>query len=179
MAKAAFGIIFLPEDGKLHANGNDDVEFMLSANKGEPLKPLSKVASGGELSRVMLAIKTVCAGVDGTPTLIFDEVDTGISGRTAVIVGERLYSVARSRQVLSITHLPQIAAFADCHLFVEKHSDSEKTKTSLRELNNAERSAELARIMGASAADESAQKYASELIESANRFKLSKVNEPD
>ena len=179
MAKAAFGIVFLPENGKLHANGNDDVEFMLSANKGEPLKPLSKVASGGELSRVMLAIKTVCAGVDGTPTLIFDEVDTGISGRTAVIVGERLYSVARSRQVLSITHLPQIAAFADCHLFVEKHSDSEKTKTSLRELNNAERSAELARIMGASAADESAQKYASELIESANRFKLSKVNELD
>lgn len=179
MAKAAFGIVFLPEDGKLHANGNDDVEFMLSANKGEPLKPLSKVASGGELSRVMLAIKTVCAGADGTPTLIFDEVDTGISGRTAVIVGERLYSVARSRQVLSITHLPQIAAFADCHLFVEKHSDSEKTKTSLRELNNEERSAELARIMGASAADESAQKYASELIESANRFKLSKVNELD
>lgn len=76
----------------------------------------------------MLAIKTVCAGADGTPTLIFDEVDTGISGRTAVIVGERLYSVARSRQVLSITHLPQIAAFADCHLFVEKHSDSEKRK---------------------------------------------------
>ena len=136
------------------------------------------MASGGELSRVMLAIKTVCAGADGTPTLIFDEVDTGISGRTAVIVGERLHSVARSRQVLSITHLPQIAAFADCHLFVEKHSDSEKTKTSLRELNNAERSAELARIMGASAADESAQKYASELIESANRFKL-KVNELD
>jgi len=127
----------------------------------------------------MLAIKTVCAGADGTPTLIFDEVDTGISGRTAVIVGERLYSVARSRQVLSITHLPQIAAFADCHLFVEKHSDSEKTKTSLRELNDAERSAELARIMGASAADESAQKYASELIESANRFKLSKVHELD
>ena len=121
----------------------------------------------------------LCAGADGTPTLIFDEVDTGISGRTAVIVGERLYSVARSRQVLSITHLPQIAAFADCHLFVEKHSDSEKTKTSLRELNNAERSAELARIMGASEADESAQKYASELIESANRFKLSKVNELD
>ena len=114
MAKAAFGIVFLPEDGKLHANGNDDVEFMLSANKGEPLKPLSKVASGGELSRVMLAIKTVCAGADGTPTLIFDEVDTGISGRTAVIVGERLHSVARSRQVLSITHLPQIAAFAIC-----------------------------------------------------------------
>lgn len=171
MAKAVFGVVFLPEDGKIHSNGNDDIEFMLSANSGEPLKPLSKVASGGELSRVMLAIKAVCAGADGTPTLVFDEVDTGISGRTAVTVGERLYSAARSKQVLSITHLPQIAAFADCHLFVEKHFENERTKTSLRKLSNSERSAELARIMGASASDESAVKYADELIESANKFK--------
>ncbi|MCH5279227.1 MAG: DNA repair protein RecN [Christensenellaceae bacterium] len=171
MSKARFSVMFSEPDGELHSNGNDALEFMLSANMGEPLKPLSKVASGGELSRIMLAIKTVCADADGIATLIFDEIDTGISGRTAVRVGERLIRVAKDHQVLSITHLPQIAAFADCHLLVEKHSDDDRTYTNLRELNASERRLELARIMGSVSTDEAAVKYADELIETAERFK--------
>lgn len=171
MEKARFSVMFSEPDGQLHGNGGDELEFMLSANMGEPLKPLSKVASGGELSRIMLAIKTVCADADGIATLIFDEIDTGISGRTAVRVGERLIRVAKDHQVLSITHLPQIAAFADCHLLVEKHSDYDRTYTHLRKLNASERRLELARIMGSVSTDEAAVKYADELIETAERHK--------
>lgn len=171
MNKAVFEVAFQEEDGKPHKNGADSVEFMLSANAGEPLRPLSKVASGGELSRIMLAIKTVCAGSDGTPTLIFDEVDSGISGLTAVKVGERMSLVSRSKQVLSVTHLPQIAAFADCHLMVEKHQEGERTVTSLRQLNSSERRAELARIMGAGDPSGAAAEYAGELIAQAEAFK--------
>ena len=171
MEKAVFGVRFETEDGALHRNGANSVEFLLSANAGEPMKPLSKVASGGELSRIMLAIKTVCAGSDGTPTLIFDEVDTGISGRTAVKVGERLSLVAKEKQVLSVTHLPQIAAFADRHLLVEKHTEGERTQTELRALSEKERRSELARIMGAAGSRETAIAYAEELIGEAERFK--------
>ena len=173
MEKAHFDVAFGEADGEMHKNGADEVEFLLSANRGEPLKPLSRVASGGELSRIMLAIKTVCAGSDGTPTLIFDEVDTGISGRTAVKVGERMSLVAKEKQVLSVTHLPQIAAFADCHLLVEKHIEGDRTVTQLRPLTESERRAELARIMGAEAGSsgESALAYAGELIASAEAFK--------
>ncbi|MBO4879654.1 MAG: DNA repair protein RecN, partial [Clostridia bacterium] len=168
-----FDVAFGEADGEMHKNGADEVEFLLSANRGEPLKPLSRVASGGELSRIMLAIKTVCAGSDGTPTLIFDEVDTGISGRTAVKVGERMSLVAKEKQVLSVTHLPQIAAFADCHLLVEKHIEGDRTVTQLRPLTESERRTELARIMGAEAGSsgESALAYAGELIASAEAFK--------
>lgn len=174
MEKAVFDVAIGRAEGGLHKNGVDEVEFMLSANVGEPLKPLSKVASGGELSRIMLAIKTVCAASDGIPTMIFDEVDTGISGRTAVKVGERMSLVSASKQVLSVTHLPQIAAFADCHLLVEKHTEGEKTLTSLRRLSNSERKAELARIMGAGGLTESAAAYAGELINEAEAFKRSR-----
>ncbi|MBR3299695.1 MAG: DNA repair protein RecN [Clostridia bacterium] len=171
MERAKFDIAIASEPAEPHPNGSDTVEFMLSANAGEPLKPLSKVASGGELSRIMLAVKTVLAGIDGTSTLIFDEVDTGISGLTAVKVGERLSLVSKRKQVLSVTHLPQIAAFADCHLLVEKHTDGDKTHTTLRALSSDERRAELARIMGASGSRESALSYASEMIAEAESFK--------
>ncbi|MBQ1684597.1 MAG: DNA repair protein RecN [Clostridia bacterium] len=171
MEKAVFDVAFRETEDGVHKNGADDVEFMLSANAGEPLKPLSKVASGGELSRIMLAIKTVCAGSDGTPTLIFDEVDTGISGRTAVKVGERMSIVSRAKQVLSVTHLPQIAAFADNHLLVEKRVDGDRTVTELRLLSEDERKYELARIMGAAGPAESAAAYAAELIAEADKFK--------
>ncbi|MBQ4429195.1 MAG: DNA repair protein RecN [Clostridia bacterium] len=173
MEKAVFDIKIETELAELHPMGSDSVEFLLSANAGEPLKPLSKVASGGELSRIMLAVKTVCAGIDGTSTLIFDEVDTGISGLTAVKVGERLSLVSKQKQVLSVTHLPQIAAFADCHLLVEKHTDGERTHTTLRELDLSERRSELARIMGAAGSHEGALSYASEMLESAEKFKKS------
>lgn len=171
MEKAVFDIAIQTDLEQLRPGGSDSVEFMLSANAGEPLKPLSKVASGGELSRIMLAIKTVCAGIDGTSTLIFDEVDTGISGLTAVKVGERLSLVSRKKQVLSVTHLPQIAAFADRHLLVEKHTDGERTSTTLRTLNGEERKSELARIMGASAGRDSAVIYAAEMLDEAGKFK--------
>ncbi|MBR5948499.1 MAG: DNA repair protein RecN [Clostridia bacterium] len=170
MERAIFDIA-IDTDGELRPNGSDSVEFLLSANGGEPLKSLSKVASGGELSRIMLAIKTVCAGIDGASTLIFDEVDTGISGLTAVKVGERLSLVSREKQVLSVTHLPQIAAFADCHLLVEKHNDGERTQTTLHSLSEAERRNELARIMGASSGKDSALSYASEMLSEAEKFK--------
>lgn len=164
--KTAFNTV-----SEIRHGGADEVEFMFTANAGEDIKPLSKVASGGETARVMLAIKTVCAAYDSIPTLIFDEVDAGISGTTATKVGERLSIVSRSKQVLSVTHLPQIAAFADEHLFVEKNVSDGRTTTALRTLDPNERGAELARIMGDADSDGTAAKYASEMISRANAFK--------
>lgn len=130
------------------AKGCDDVEFLISTNPGEGLKPLSQVASGGELSRVMLAIKTVLAGRDDIDTLIFDEIDTGISGRTAWRVSEQLDTVAHAHQVLCITHLPQIAAMADRHFVIEKSSTQDNTITDIRMLKEEESLRELARLLG-------------------------------
>ncbi|MCL2852061.1 MAG: DNA repair protein RecN [Defluviitaleaceae bacterium] len=129
-------------------NGFDRVEFMISANKGEPLKPLAKIASGGEMSRVMLALKSVLADTDEIETFIFDEIDAGISGRTAQMVAEKLSRLARGRQILCITHLPQIAALADAHFLIEKHSDSESTRTTVVPLDDEACVYELARLTG-------------------------------
>ncbi|BCN30418.1 DNA repair protein RecN [Anaeromicropila herbilytica] len=129
-------------------NGFDDVEFMISTNPGEDIKPLSKVASGGELSRVMLAIKSVLADNDAINTLIFDEIDVGVSGRTAQKVSEKLSFIANSHQVLCITHLPQIAAMADSHYIIEKKTKNDSTSTSIRELSEDESIEEIARILG-------------------------------
>lgn len=152
-------------------NGNDSIEFMFSANTGEPCKPLSKIASGGEMSRIMLAIKTVCADADRIPTLIFDEIDTGISGITSIKVGEKMAKIAKSHQVVCITHLPQIAAFGDSHFLVEKSTVDSETHTNLRMLSDSERRIELARIMGSTNPDDSAVKYADEMIKSAAAYK--------
>ena len=130
------------------ANGYDEAEFILSTNPGEPLKPLSAVASGGEMSRIMLAVKSVLAESDDIPTLIFDEIDTGISGRTAQKVSEKISMIASSHQVICITHLPQIAAMADSHYEIKKTSDGEKTTTSIYQLNKREIVEELARLLG-------------------------------
>lgn len=173
MANAQFTYVNNVSDEKLHINGSDSIEFMFSANAGEPCKPLAKVASGGELSRIMLAIKTVCADADAIPTLIFDEIDSGISGVTAIKVGEKMARIAASHQVLCITHLPQIAAYADSHFLVEKTMDNGETHSSLRQLGDEERRTELARIMGSVNADESAVKYAQELISASEKYKLS------
>lgn len=132
----------------LTENGLDDAEFLISTNPGEELKPLSKVASGGELSRIMLAIKSVLADKDEIDTLIFDEIDVGVSGRTAQKVSEKLSMIARNHQVLCITHLPQIAAMADAHYIIEKTTDGITTKTSIRLLNHNESVGEIARILG-------------------------------
>ncbi len=145
------------------AKGYDDVEFLISTNPGESMKPLSQVASGGELSRIMLAIKTVLAGRDSIDTLIFDEIDTGISGRTAWRVSEQLDTVAHAHQVLCITHLPQIAAMADRHFVIEKSSRSDNTITDIRVLEEEESLGELARLLGSDALTDAALSNAREM----------------
>ena len=129
-------------------NGTDVVEFMISTNPGEPLKPLGKVASGGELSRIMLAIKTVLAENDHIETLIFDEIDSGISGRTAQMVSEKMNELGRSHQIICITHLPQIAAMADTHFLIEKSVENDTTVSHIHELSDEESVQELARMLG-------------------------------
>lgn len=130
------------------ANGMDEVQFMIATNLNEPLRPLHTTASGGELSRIMLAIKTVLADNDNIDTLIFDEIDTGISGRTAQKVSEKMALIAKNHQLICITHLPQIAAMADRHYIIEKEVEQDKTITKVRELNEQEEITELARMLG-------------------------------
>ena len=172
MKKAGFGAEFSIIDDEPHRDGSDSVSLLLSANEGEPMKPLSKIASGGELSRIMLALKTVITDADEIPTLIFDEVDTGISGTTANTVGLRMKKIAQKHQVLCVTHLPQIAAFADSHYFVSKHEKDGRTVTSVIRLSDEERPAELARIMGAEDDSGAAVSHAAELIKKAQKAKL-------
>lgn len=136
------------EKGKLTVNGMDSVEFLISANKGETPKPISKIASGGELSRIMLALKSVIAGRDSIPTMIFDEIDTGVSGKAAQKIGIKLRETGRIRQVICVTHLSQIAVMADNHLMIEKKTTAERTETHVTQLDFDGRIAEIARIMG-------------------------------
>lgn len=157
-----FEIAVRPEQ-TITAGGYDDVEFMISTNPGEPLKSLGQVASGGELSRVMLAIKTVLAGRDDIDTLIFDEIDAGISGRTAWKVSEQLDTLAHAHQVICITHLPQIAAMADRHFCIEKSSTGDNTITDIRMMNEEESLGELARLLGSDALTEAALSNAREM----------------
>lgn len=165
-----FEIAVRPEQ-TITANGYDDVEFLISTNPGESLKPLSQVASGGELSRIMLAIKTVLAGRDAIDTLIFDEIDTGISGKTAWKVSEQLDTVAHAHQVICITHLPQIAAMADNHFVIEKNSMEDNTITDIRYMDEEESLAELARLLGSDALTEAALSNAKEMKEQAGKHK--------
>ncbi|MCL2618623.1 MAG: DNA repair protein RecN [Defluviitaleaceae bacterium] len=145
------------------ANGFDRVEFMLSANKGEPPKPLAKIASGGEMSRVMLALKSVLADTDDIGTFIFDEIDSGISGRTAQMVAEKLSGLARGRQIICITHLPQIAALADTHFLIEKYSEADRTRTSVTALGEEDCVHELARLTGGAKITEATMAAAREM----------------
>ncbi|MCM1214782.1 MAG: DNA repair protein RecN [Lachnospiraceae bacterium] len=145
------------------AKGYDDVEFLISTNPGESLKPLAQVASGGELSRVMLAIKTVLSGKDDIDTLIFDEIDAGISGKTAWRVSEQLDTVGKAHQVICITHLPQIAAMADTHFAIEKNSTQDDTITDIRALEPEESLGELARLLGSDELTEAALSNAREM----------------
>ncbi len=169
MRGARFAVVFElfdedeRDDTRLSANGADVVEFHLSANPGEELRPLAKIASGGELSRIMLALKALTAGAGEVGTLIFDEVDTGIGGATAEAVGQRLAQLGRGRQLLSITHLPQIAALADHHLAIAKQVKRGRTMTTARALSEEERVAEIARMLGAADSQESAN-YARRLM---------------
>lgn len=151
--------------------GIDDIEFLISANKGEELKPLAKIASGGELSRIMLAIKSVLADKDETDTLIFDEIDAGVSGRAAGKIALKLNDVSKHRQVLCITHLPSIAAFADNHMLISKKVSGEKTYTSVTPLDFDSRVAEIARIIGGNENDKAHLESARQLLKDAQTHK--------
>ena len=156
--------IRVSDSGHYSANGRDEAEFYLAVNPGEPLKPLSNIASGGELSRIMLAIKAVLADEEDTPTLIFDEIDAGISGITADKVGEKLGLIGKSRQVICITHLPQIAAVADVHFVIRKEAAEGKARTVIERLDEESSVRELARILGGS-------KITDTILESAREMK--------
>lgn len=153
------------------ANGTDDAEFLISTNPGEPVKPLGKVASGGELSRIMLAIKTVLADNDAIETLIFDEIDSGISGRTAQMVSEKMNVLGRNHQIICITHLPQIAAMADAHYLIEKSVENQTTVSRIRELSGEESIAELARMLGGVEITDKVRESAKEMKELARQKK--------
>lgn len=150
--------------GKLTSAGMDTVEFLISTNKGEGMKPMSKIASGGELSRIMLALKNVIAEKDDIHTLIFDEIDTGVSGRAAQKIGIKLKSVSKNHQVLCVTHLSQLAAMADNHLLIEKQTVGDRTYTSVKPLDFEARKREIARIMVGENITDTALKNAEELI---------------
>ena len=156
---------------EITSNGYDDVEFMISTNPGEPLKSLGNVASGDELSRIMLAIKTVLASRDRIPTMIFDEIDTGISGKTAWKVSEKLGHLAQSHQIICITHLPQIAAMADNHYKIAKQAVDNKTVTDIVQLNGTETVDELARMLGSDEITDTVRENARELIATARKKK--------
>lgn len=150
---------------KLSAFGDSSLEILISANRGEPPKPISKIASGGELSRIMLAIKSVLADKDGVPTLIFDEIDTGVSGRAAQKIGRKLKEVARSHQVLCVTHSAQIAALGANHLLIQKRTEGERTYTQVREISGEERVEEVARIISTDAVSDLMRRTAASMIE--------------
>lgn len=164
--------VILVEDKKeISQNGKDKVEFLISANAGEELKPLSKIASGGEMSRVMLALKTVLAEADNIEAFIFDEIDTGVSGRTAQKVAEKMAFIAKTHQIICITHLPQIAAMADYHFLIEKNMEQQKTVTTVTALDNEKSVYEIARLIGGAKITEATWKAAKELKEQANIVK--------
>lgn len=162
MKKVQFACIF--SETELSPLGADAVAFYMSANLGEALKPLNKVASGGELARIMLALKNVLAERDHVPTLVFDEVDTGVSGRAAQRVAEKLRSVSRNKQVLCVTHLPQLAALADTHLLISKEERDGRTYTTVTPLDFEGRKAELARIIGGSNITDTTLESAAEML---------------
>ncbi|WP_314117505.1 DNA repair protein RecN [Peptostreptococcus stomatis] len=153
------------------SSGCDDVEYYVSFNLGENLNPLNKVASGGEMSRFMLAFKKILSDVDKIETMIFDEIDTGISGRAAQVVGEKLAEMASYKQLICITHLPQIAAFADDHYYIEKNVENERTFTSIRNLSYQDRQEEIARLISGKIITEKTLEHSHEMIELAKKTK--------
>lgn len=175
MEKATFEVIFRPST-VFDKNGKDDVSFYMSTNVGEPAKPISKIASGGELSRMMLALKGIFSKHQGITSIIFDEVDTGVSGRVAQAIAEKIANISRSSQVLCITHLPQVAAMADQQLLIEKEVMGKRTMTKLTEVTGKNRVQELSRMMSGSEITTLTLEHATELLSIAEqRKKLSHV----
>jgi DNA repair protein RecN (Recombination protein N) len=181
MAQTAFQIRFLEREEKadeppyyvggkkLSPSGIDEIEFYFSPNPGEPPKPVARIASGGELSRLMLAIKSLVLSPGDIPTLLFDEVDAGIGGGVAEIVGKRLKRVAASHQVICVTHLPQIAALADSHHVVQKEVVRGHTATHVKELKDQARVDEVARMLGGLKITESTRKHAEEMVRGSSQ----------
>jgi DNA repair protein RecN (Recombination protein N) len=184
MASARFAVDFqrrpdpqgvpLPDGERVafDANGLDRIEFLVAPNPGEGLKPLAKIASGGETSRLMLALKNVLARADQVPTLIFDEIDQGIGGRVGGTVGEKLWSLARAHQVLVITHLPQLAVFGDSHFQVQKVIKDGRTLTQVELLDGEPRTLELAQMLGE--VTEGTIRSAHDILQSARNYKSAK-----
>ena len=166
MPRVHFDVRLSPLEGKepYRADGGDDVEFLISTNPGEPPLPMIRIASGGELSRIMLAIKSVLSGADGVPTLIFDEVDTGVSGKTSRKIGIKLKTIARGAQVLCVTHSAQIVSLADHHYYIYKEEVAGRTETRVRELAGEERVEEIARILGGMQVTDAQRESARELM---------------
>ncbi|MFZ3588434.1 DNA repair protein RecN [Bacillus sp. DJP31] len=156
---------------KFNQNGYDQVEFYISPNPGEPLKPLTKIASGGEMSRIMLALKSIFSKHQGVTSIIFDEVDTGVSGRVAQAIAEKIHRVSVDSQVLCISHLPQVAAMADHHLFIQKETLNERTKTIVKKLSNDEKVKEIARMISGVEITDLTKEHAKELLNLATQLK--------
>lgn len=172
MPKLRFEARFQQKTGSRRtANGTDDVELYISPNPGEPVKPMASIASGGELARIMLAFKTVQNERDGVNTMIFDEIDTGVSGRMAQALGEKLARISSGRQVICVTHLPQIAALGDSQYLVEKREESGRTSTSVRLLDEEGRAAEISRLVGGADGSESALPHARNMLAQAQMRK--------
>lgn len=164
-------LIEVKKNNSFSYNGFDDVEFLISLNSGEDVKPLKNIASGGEISRIMLAIKSVIAERDITETMVFDEIDTGISSRTAQCVAEKMHNISKSHQIICITHLPQIAAMADTHFYVYKEVSDKKTITDMKKLDEEARINELARFLGGSKITENVKENAKEMKQLADDYK--------
>ncbi|MDQ2799278.1 MAG: DNA repair protein RecN [Armatimonadota bacterium] len=162
MAATKFEVALEPQT--VTAKGADRVEFLLSPNPGEPLRPLAKIASGGEMSRIMLAMKSVMAKTGAIPTMIFDEIDVGVGGRTAQVIADKLDALAGDAQILCITHLPQIASRADTHFFIEKHVEGERTVVSVCPLDAEARVDEIVRMLGGSSRSETVTRHAREML---------------
>lgn len=174
MGSTVFHVAFLHEPEqkqRFYSHGQDKMEFQIAPNPGEPLKPLARIASGGELSRLMLALKCIFAEVDQVHTLIFDEIDTGVSGRTAQAIAEKIAFLSRKYQVLCVTHLPQVACMADCHLYISKEVLQAKTRTRVEKLDREGRTLELARMLGGVEVTSTTRNHAQEMLRLAEEAK--------
>ena len=172
-SQSAEGVPLPGKDGRwvYSDKGVDKVEFLISPNPGEPLKPLAKIASGGETSRLMLALKSILSEADLTPTLVFDEVDVGVGGRSGGVVGEKLWALTSSHQVLCITHLPQIAAFADDHYKITKQVVDDRTRTRVDRLDSEEQEQEIAAMIGGTPVSPASLENAREMLRDTARVK--------
>ena len=166
------GIEIKGEKIRFTRNGIDDIEFLISLNKGETERPLRKIASGGEISRIMLALKSVIGSVDNITTMIFDEIDAGIGGAVSLIVGEKLYKISEYCQVIAITHLAQIACFSDIHYFIDKFTDGKRTKIKIKKLDPGSKIKEISRMMSGLEESDISVKHAEELLDKCNTIKF-------